>query len=828
MHVPCLAACALALAFAGCGAETRSPTSTAQSSDAGNAYDGGYSADGTSQAASDTGQDESQYDGGAVPADESYPPSEVTADVPVEEVDFEPVQRPEDIAQWKSDHYKSAKLENDPKLAEAVQHLDQPQWRESEDAAKLLASLLTLDEKPKAAEPAPTNDGYGGGYGGSGGGAARSSDGYGGGGYGGSGYGGGGYGTTTPEMAQIPPELAREVVAALGRNTSQWTGEALKKLLVGEVDTPLDKQSMFAEALHAMANNMRPQYEDTIFELATAPQKLIKAPENNAQTASSGATGYGGGYGGGYGSPGGGALTVEWVRPELLREMEEWAPSTLRVRLARHLDNRDVTRETAEEFERILIADDPRNLPAQIVLFQNPLTSESTKQQIEQRLAQGSRGALAHMMGVEADGMGLGGYGVGNGSGYGGSGYGGSGYGRSGYDGGYGRGGNPPRSIRPIERQRTFHGFYLQEGRPSREEGRPSRDGGGYGGGYGGYGSSVAAPPEQDPTETYSQLAALLWTDDNADKLGDILLDLERLDTRADLVRILASMPTAGARRNLQKLFDKFQDEGPSSFTTAGLLGQNLMDPAFLLVAKKAYHDKETQRPARGRAAPQNDPYGGYGAAGGAAGLDPWEQEVETYVRFLSETLAQGESPWQAEATADVDGDAGAEPAETGSDAEVDTGPRGAMPVRLHRGAEVVEEYHARWPTDVADKLPGANIGPLEIHYVRIEEENRPAQLAASYRRQAGRKPIERTSDGGGWIDGLVENGPTGDRHSIDIRIYNDPDTSGVNAQLRPNDERPIVIEILTVTIPGVAQAEAAADAGQASNAGAAEEELPF
>ena len=109
---------------------------------------------------------------------------------------------------------------------------------------------------------------------------------------------------------------------------------------------------------------------------------------------------------------------------------------------------------------------------------------------------------------------------------------------------------------------------------------------------------------------------------------------------------------------------------------------------------------------------------------------------------------------------------------------------------------------------------------------MRIEEENRPAQLAASYRRQAGRKPIERTSDGGGWIDGLVENGQTGERHSIDIRIYNDPDTSGVNAQLRPNDERPIVIEILTVTIPSAtaAPAEVAADSGQVSDAGAAEE----
>ena len=117
---------------------------------------------------------------------------------------------------------------------------------------------------------------------------------------------------------------------------------------------------MFTEALHAMANNMRPQYEDTIFQLATAPQKLIKSPENNAQAAGTGAAGYGGGYGGGYGSPGGGALTVEWVRPELLREMEQWAPSTLRLRLARHLDNRDTAHGCAFCGGRVAVGDQER------------------------------------------------------------------------------------------------------------------------------------------------------------------------------------------------------------------------------------------------------------------------------------------------------------------------------------------------------------------------------------------------------------------------------------------------------------------------------------
>jgi hypothetical protein len=332
----------------------------------------------------------------------------------------------------------------------------------------------------------------------------------------------------------------------------------------------------------------------------------------------------------------------------------------------------------------------------------------------------------------------------------------------------------------------------------------------------------MVAIPEQDPVESYQQLAQLLWTDATAKKIGTLILDLERVDTRPDLVRILATMPTTGARQSLQELFDKFQGDGPASFVNAGLLGQNLMDPAFLLVAKKAYHDKDSERPARrGRA---NDPYGG----GAQATQDPWELEVESYVRFLSETLARGESPWAAEEAATPP--EGAETAAADEAPASETGPLGSMPVRVHRGASVVAEYHARWPEHAASKLPGASVAPLEIHYVRIEGEERPSQLSNSYKRQAGRNAIVRDSEGGGWFDGYTEDAQTGARHSIDIRIYNDPAASGVNAQLRPNDPRPLIIEILTVTIPATASASDTEQppTAEVGTTAASEEELPF
>jgi hypothetical protein len=261
------------------------------------------------------------------------------------------------------------------------------------------------------------------------------------------------------------------------------------------------------------------------------------------------------------------------------------------------------------------------------------------------------------------------------------------------------------------------------------------------------------------------------------------------------------------------------------------------MDPAFILTAKEAYHgedrDRDEPRP-RGRA--QDGYGGGYGGYGGQGGgvlaTSPWQQEVEAYVRFLFQALGESESPWDPadSTTAPAASAASEETIERDGDIEeAAVGPRRSMPINLHRGAVVAAEYHARWPDHAQAKLPGAQVAPLEIHYVRIEEENRPAKLAGLYQRQAGRNAIVRESDGGGWIDALVEDPQTHERRSVDIRIYNDPSGAGVNAELRPSEERPIVVEILTISVPNQA-ASAVADVATENPRPATDqnEDLPF
>ena len=791
---PTCAVLLLALLLAGCGDNTR----TAGTSDGGDALDPPPPSDGYGAPDQDTTPDQDTppdaVDGSGGDPGDTEP-----------EAEEEPRQRPDDVSQWQPEDFASAKKERDPKLPDAVKHLDQDKFRSSAGAARVLAGLLTVEEAPQAqTTQQPSSDGYGGGYAGAGGGGyAGAGGGYAGadGGYGGSrgGYdSSGGAGNTT---IQIEEPLAEEVIAVLGRNTSDLAVKAISMLVAGEVKTPLDAQSTFSVALGAIAENMRPEYEELAYQLATSPEDIIKAPEESSSRQES--DGYAGsGYGGSYGSD---TLSADWVRDETLREIEQWGNMTVRSKLANYLDDPKLIAERAEPVERLLASEDPRNLPAQIVMFRSRHTSDDIREQLDERLARGSQEALAHLMGVEVESSGYsGGYGGGYGRGYGGGDYG---------SGDYGRGG---RSVRHPRKLDVDHFLSLGSAfSPSTSiyfGQRPRGDGGRGGGGYG-YGDSYAGSrsqgqPDVDPEESYAQLARLLWTDEMAEEIGSLLLDADSLDERPELLRVLASMPVQAARVQLGELLDKFDNDGPSGFSSAGIFGQEVADPALLLTAKSMYHGDKKRRPSA-RTRPRTrggDGYAGSGGAVGAAGdtvEEAWESEVDEFVRMLAERFADAESPWPVEEADD-------QPDDESSPAEDPFGPLAAMPVRLHANAVVVAEYHLRLPEFAQTIYAGANVAPVEVHYVRIEEENRPTKLATHYKRQAGRNPVLHQSDSRGRIDALHEDSTTGERQSIDISIYNDTSGFGGGGDLRPNDPRDIVVEILTVTIPGKVEQEPA------------------
>ncbi|MCA9187433.1 MAG: hypothetical protein KDA99_17520, partial [Planctomycetales bacterium] len=151
-----------------------------------------------------------------------------------------------------------------------------------------------------------------------------------------------------------------------------------------------------------------------------------------------------------------------------------------------------------------------------------------------------------------------------------------------------------------------------------------------------------------------------------------------------------------------------------------------------------------------------------------------------------------------------------------------------AMPVELHRGAEVNAQYHVRWPRDAKPRVGDAHVAPMDLHYVRIEQEQRPKTLLGFYKRQAGKARIDEQTEGT-HLDGFVVNRDNGLRTSIDIYIYNagsnafaaggigtgmggrgfegggrgyDSGGRGGEAEAGANDPRDLVVEILTITLP--------------------------
>ncbi len=780
---------------------------------------------GSPDGVTDTAPAETQMDPPPTNPD-AYPDPAPMDAPPVADSDDSPkLERPQDVAQWTIEHYQSAKLEKDQTLDAAIKYLDENR-RDEEFAVQVFLNLLTVEDAPQAAGGPQMEPDTGYGRGGRGDEPNRGRDlggreyGQGAGGYGG-GYGGSYGSNADPGKNQVSPEQAENIVAALGRNTSDAGRKLLRQLVVGRIQTPLNRQALFAVSLDAMLENPHVEHDTAVLKLVTETEKVL--PSDGADEV--------GGF------RGGGSLAAEQVRRDVMRRVGESGSIELRRRFAEYLDSPDVMVELGDELERLLAQDDPRNLPAQIVMFKSPHTSEQTLTSLYQRLTQGSRGAFAYLLGMDAEAPGFNSYRPSSGYGEGPSGYGegpGRGRGPRGLDG-YER--SPVRELLPGVLGNRFEGLddSVLSGRGDAEL-PPVNWYGQRRGGRGGRGAYGASDQEDavDPVEVYKSLATLLWTDAVAEQIAAKLIAAENLSNLREQAKMLASMPGETARKLVYKVFEEHQDDGPRQFATVGFLGSEAINPAFLLVAKTAYHGKESRRRNPGAASRR----GGRGVGfepgyGGGNEEDQWVNEVESFIQLMAERMSKAESTWSVsesaekesdgqatDESADSDDSAAADESDTAAsdaaeeaDASGETGedsspgPREAMDVRLHRGAQesITAEYHLRWPEDATARIPGVKVAPLEVHYLRIEQETTPQKLTTFYRRAAGSGSKTHTSSGQIWYDGLTKSRTTGDVRSVDVIIRN-ADASG--SGLRPTEEREMVIEIFIVSEPDFTAAQ--------------------
>lgn len=131
------------------------------------------------------------------------------------------------------------------------------------------------------------------------------------------------------------------------------------------------------------------------------------------------------------------------------------------------------------------------------------------------------------------------------------------------------------------------------------------------------------------------------------------------------------------------------------------------------------------------------------------------------------------------------------------------------LPIELHKGAEVAAHYRVSLPDDIAGRLPGVQVDPLVIHYVCIDETNRPTALLGHYREQLKGAKVRPLEAQGRWIDYLGPGSQPGRKRSVDVMItLRDPAAAAAAAAAesdkdkdKPRKPEALRIEILCVEI---------------------------
>jgi hypothetical protein len=416
---------------------------------------------------------------------------------------------------------------------------------------------------------------------------------------------------------------------------------------------------------------------------------------------------------------------------------------------------------------------------------------------IEDRLTAGSVAALAYLLDVPVEASLNGGLRGRTGRSRGGYGY----DEEDGYIAGRPRGGIPrPGGQRSrIGPPRNRAGQFATTGRPG-ATGRPSLSGrpslaGPTGGPQGaGAGSPAPEPPPQvDPRAANIALAKALWTPELVNDLATILQGPAGAGDQLggpNPLRLLGTIPIESTRQVLHQHLELQKNTGPQQWADAGLLGSDVADPAILVLVKDVHHkaSKGTRRRSP-RASGGRYGYGGGETSRGGRGLggesaadqDDWLTATKQMAADLCARFA------------DVTGHESSSVAEDGSAAST-TRP-GGIPIRLHKSATIEAEYHTCWPADAATKMPGVNIAPLELHYIRAGVADNPRLVPSHYRRQV--KDVREDLDGSiTWYGGFERDRDKGTIRSVDIRI------AGIDDGNRSAGGGEMTVEILTVEIP--------------------------
>lgn len=311
-------------------------------------------------------------------------------------------------------------------------------------------------------------------------------------------------------------------------------------------------------------------------------------------------------------------------------------------------------------------------------------------------------------------------------------------------------------------------------------------------------GSTPTAAAGKDDPNLVLQLAGLLWSEKFRETLETQLGELKSIDRQTNVIVLAATIPQDSTRIALARLLRKRWNDGPKSLETAGLFDRIIADPALLVLTKlgprkdakaRGGKQQQPQQPSR-----QTQTGAGGKMAEVAKSNQKKEQSEQEWMAASNKLVAASFKRFYAAAQA-------REKIDAASDKPAGIVPRLPDDLTLNEGATPVAAYYMRWPEDVADKVSGEKPSPMQVYYVRAEEQNKPRKAVSYYARLAqSRVSDARSIDNKAvWIDGMRADAETNRRRSVDVWITRAEDKAG--EAVGDDDVTDMIVEILVVDI---------------------------
>jgi hypothetical protein len=537
-------------------------------------------------------------------------------------------------------------------------------------------------------------------------------------------------------------QLVEAIVTALGENGSDVAREALEEIITGKLKTDDDKTAI-ETALKVLVAHPSPETDALLLRAVTTPEKVRPSSREGVYTAKDLQT-----------------KAFEFVKTstslDLRAKLAEWMPDRA-VRIAENNPLRD-----------LLIAVDPLNCGAQMVLYHRKDVSKELQTTLEQQLAAYSAFALHRLLKIP--------------------------------DAGSGGGLNVSTLLGP-----AGGGLVRPMGVPGPVGGSSAPSSGG-----GIIPSETSAPITSAPTEPAAskepenpedmvavQVADRLWSAEFCNSLAPSLDELFSLEKEPDLIVLASTIPQDAMRSVLAKLLRKRWQDGAGVLEASGFPTRIMTDPGFLVLVKMLPRKEH----GNGNYAQYTPPPVARGNASGGEG-----RTTETVRPAIKRAMA--EQSWMSVSTKLVSAwrkwfQAAAlerKKAEEHWGLEDEGAPQLPPDFVLNTGAKVIASYHAVWPKDAPVGLTIPKPSLLEIHYLYIEETSTPKKSVSYYARQSQtRLSNAKTMENAVWFDGMKVISDTDNRRSIDVFVTRPNNT--VADIMRDDLEADLIIEVMTIEI---------------------------